>query len=126
MSDPHSFEKVLLIGSKFAEVFPLYRGVCFRLLYTMIYTLWLFFLSLFSSSKSPDASVDTTTSGSSADVLIDVFSGIAATPTEPTDLSPGAEDGYKRFITKNNGVLFENDVLQIGVKSEFKKNLGEH
>ena len=24
---------------------------------------------------------------------------------------------------KNNGVLFENDLLQIGVKSEYKKNL---
>lgn len=25
---------------------------------------------------------------------------------------------------KNNGVLFENDLLQIGVKSEFRQNLG--
>lgn len=29
-----------------------------------------------------------------------------------------------RFIFKNNGVLFENDLLQIGVKSEFRQNLG--
>ena len=29
-----------------------------------------------------------------------------------------------RFISKNNGVLFENDLLQIGVKSEFRQNLG--
>ena len=26
---------------------------------------------------------------------------------------------------KNNGVLFENEMLQIGVKSEYKKNLGQ-
>lgn len=30
----------------------------------------------------------------------------------------------KKFIFKNNGVLFENDLLQIGVKSEFRHNLG--
>lgn len=29
-----------------------------------------------------------------------------------------------RFLFKNNGVLFENDLLQIGVKSEFRHNLG--
>lgn len=29
-----------------------------------------------------------------------------------------------RFICKNNGVLFENDLLQIGVKTEFRANLG--
>ena len=29
-----------------------------------------------------------------------------------------------RFIAKSNGVLFENDLLQIGVKSEFRQNLG--
>ncbi|XP_055305731.1 AP-2 complex subunit alpha [Sitodiplosis mosellana] len=30
----------------------------------------------------------------------------------------------KKFVFKNNGVLFENDLLQIGVKSEFRQNLG--
>ena len=29
-----------------------------------------------------------------------------------------------RFACKNNGVLYENDLLQIGVKSEFRQNLG--
>lgn len=29
-----------------------------------------------------------------------------------------------RFIFKNNGVLFENDLIQIGVKSEYRQNLG--
>jgi len=27
-------------------------------------------------------------------------------------------------VSKNNGVLFENDLVQIGVKSEFRQNLG--
>ena len=31
---------------------------------------------------------------------------------------------FCRFVCKNNGVLFENDLIQIGVKSEFRQNLG--
>lgn len=31
---------------------------------------------------------------------------------------------FFRFVCKNNGVLFENDLIQIGVKSEFRQNLG--
>ena len=67
-------------------------------------------------------------------LLIDVFGGPSlpaaevATPPAPTaavGLSPGAEEGFMRFLLKNNGVLFENEMLQIGVKSEYKKNLGE-
>lgn len=27
-------------------------------------------------------------------------------------------------MCKNNGVLFENDLIQIGVKCEFRQNLG--
>ena len=64
-------------------------------------------------------------------LLIDVFGGPspppaaqAATPPAATGLSPGAEEGFMRFLLKNNGVLFENEMLQIGVKSEYKKNLG--
>ncbi|MFT7814814.1 AP-2 complex subunit alpha-1-like isoform X2 [Arapaima gigas] len=30
-----------------------------------------------------------------------------------------------RFVCKNNGVLFENQLLQIGIKSEYRQNLGE-
>ena len=52
-----------------------------------------------------------------------------APPTVPPTgdvISPGAEEGFNRFLTKSNGVLFENDMLQIGVKSDFKKNLGNY
>lgn len=31
---------------------------------------------------------------------------------------------HSRFVFKNNGVLFENDLIQIGVKSEYRQNLG--
>ena len=29
-----------------------------------------------------------------------------------------------RFLFKNSGVLLENDMVQIGIKSEYKKNFG--
>ncbi|XP_008589128.1 PREDICTED: AP-2 complex subunit alpha-1 isoform X2 [Galeopterus variegatus] len=73
-------------------------------------------------------------------LLVDVFSdGPAAQPSlgptpEEAFLSPGAEDIsppipeadelLNKFVCKNNGVLFENQLLQIGVKSEFRQNLG--
>nr|XP_006012572.1 PREDICTED: AP-2 complex subunit alpha-2 isoform X2 [Latimeria chalumnae] len=34
------------------------------------------------------------------------------------------KDDLLLFICKNNGVLFENQLLQIGLKSEFRQNLG--
>ncbi|KAM6153155.1 AP-2 complex subunit alpha-1 isoform 2-T2 [Erethizon dorsatum] len=73
-------------------------------------------------------------------LLVDVFSdGPAAQPSlgptpEEAFLSPGPEDIgppipeadelLNKFVCKNNGVLFENQLLQIGVKSEFRQNLG--
>ncbi|KAM5236587.1 AP-2 complex subunit alpha-1 isoform 3-T3 [Ctenodactylus gundi] len=54
-------------------------------------------------------------------LLVDVFSdGPAAQPS----LGPTPEEAFLRFVCKNNGVLFENQLLQIGVKSEFRQNLG--
>lgn len=35
-----------------------------------------------------------------------------------------AVNNAKKFLFKNNGVLFENEMIQIGVKSEFRQNLG--
>ncbi|KAM5296901.1 AP-2 complex subunit alpha-1 isoform 2-T2 [Glossophaga mutica] len=73
-------------------------------------------------------------------LLVDVSSDGPATqpilgPTpEEAFLSPGPEDVsppipeadelLNKFVCKNNGVLFENQLLQIGVKSEFRQNLG--
>ncbi|XP_054444705.1 AP-2 complex subunit alpha-1 isoform X2 [Pteronotus mesoamericanus] len=73
-------------------------------------------------------------------LLVDVSSDGPATqpslgPTpEEAFLSPGLEDIsppipeadelLNKFVCKNNGVLFENQLLQIGVKSEFRQNLG--
>ncbi|XP_069057024.1 AP-2 complex subunit alpha-1 isoform X2 [Pleurodeles waltl] len=58
---------------------------------------------------------------SAGSLLVDVFSD---TPSATVALTSGAEDNFLRFVCKNNGVLFENQLLQIGVKSEFRQNLG--
>ncbi|KAK0144013.1 AP-2 complex subunit alpha-2 [Merluccius polli] len=63
-----------------------------------------------------------------ASLLVDVFSDslpAAAAPT-PLDMSPATASGdnFSRFICKNNGVLYENQLLQIGLKSEYRQNLG--
>ena len=31
---------------------------------------------------------------------------------------------FSRFVCRNNGVLYESDLMQIGVKSEYRQNLG--
>ncbi|XP_073073470.1 AP-2 complex subunit alpha-2 isoform X1 [Manis javanica] len=60
-------------------------------------------------------------STSSGALLVDVFSD---SPSVVAPLAPGSEDNFARFVCKNNGVLFENQLLQIGLKSEFRQNLG--
>ncbi|KAJ3593103.1 hypothetical protein NHX12_005440 [Muraenolepis orangiensis] len=64
-----------------------------------------------------------------ASLLVDVFSdSLSAVAHAPLDMSPASgpmsDDNFSRFICKNNGVLFENQLLQIGLKSEYRQNLG--
>lgn len=51
--------------------------------------------------------------------LIDVLGDIYGSTNNNTAIY-----NTKKFLFKNNGVLFENEMLQIGVKSEFRQNLG--
>ncbi|XP_058035798.1 AP-2 complex subunit alpha-1 isoform X1 [Pantherophis guttatus] len=52
-------------------------------------------------------------------------SGAAASVSEDSALPIAeADELLHKFVCKNNGVLFENQLLQIGVKSEFRQNLG--
>ncbi|XP_054880468.1 AP-2 complex subunit alpha-2 isoform X4 [Poeciliopsis prolifica] len=83
-----------------------------------------------SNASTPSPSADllgirsaapvSTAPASAGSLLVDVFS--EAGPTA----SSGAvnDDGFLRFVCKNNGVLFENQLLQIGIKSEYRQNLG--
>ncbi|XP_062417660.1 AP-2 complex subunit alpha-2-like isoform X2 [Pungitius pungitius] len=59
------------------------------------------------------------TPSSGASLLVDVLLD-SSTPSS-TDVS---EDNFSRFVCKNNGVIFENQLLQIGLKSEYRQNLG--
>nr|KAG5699472.1 hypothetical protein BaRGS_016318 [Batillaria attramentaria] len=66
--------------------------------------------------------------GAASSFLLDVFGDAAPTPptTNGLDaggLTAGAEENLKKFICKHNGVLYENDLIQIGVKSEYRQNL---
>lgn len=58
---------------------------------------------------------------SAGNLLVDVFSD---SPSATASVAPGTDENFLRFVCKNNGVLFENQLLQIGVKSEFRQNLG--
>uniref|UniRef100_A0A671YC99 AP-2 complex subunit alpha n=1 Tax=Sparus aurata TaxID=8175 RepID=A0A671YC99_SPAAU len=49
----------------------------------------------------------------------------SAPPSEdPAPPLSEADDLLNKFVCKNNGVLFENQLLQIGIKSEYRQNLG--
>ncbi|XP_020348713.1 AP-2 complex subunit alpha-1 isoform X4 [Oncorhynchus kisutch] len=84
------------------------------------------------------------TTPSAGSLLVDVFSeaGPSATsagvnddgflssapPTvaseDPAPPLPESDELLNKFVCKNNGVLFENQLLQIGIKSEYRQNLG--
>lgn len=59
------------------------------------------------------------------DMFGDIYNSSQNTANNINNLAP-AQSTYnaKKFVCKNNGVLFENDLIQIGVKSEFRQNLG--
>ncbi|XP_047003184.1 AP-2 complex subunit alpha [Schistocerca americana] len=56
--------------------------------------------------------------------LLDVFGDMYPQNNATVNNVTQAESNAKKFVCKNNGVLFENDLIQIGVKSEFRQNLG--
>ncbi|XP_059207791.1 AP-2 complex subunit alpha-2-like isoform X1 [Centropristis striata] len=56
-----------------------------------------------------------------ASLLVDVLSESPAPAPASVEVS---EDNFSRFVCKNNGVLFENQLMQIGLKSEYRQNLG--
>nr|CAG4651585.1 EOG090X0109 [Triops cancriformis] len=76
-----------------------------------------------SNSNAPVASAPL------VDVLADVFSNSSVSPTSQNNSFSGLGntttiDNLKKFVCKNNGVLFENDLIQVGIKAEFRQNLG--
>ncbi|CAL8243262.1 unnamed protein product [Lota lota] len=83
--------------------------------------------SLYPSADLLDPTATPPSTGGS--LLVDVFSdSLHAGATAPLDLAPAnatvSNENFSRFICKNNGVLYENQLLQIGLKSEYRQNLG--
>ncbi|KAJ7390946.1 AP-2 complex subunit alpha-2 [Desmophyllum pertusum] len=63
--------------------------------------------------------------GGGGGLLVDVFEMPAAPIAgSAPSITPGAEENIKKFVFKNTGVLFETDILQVGIKSEFKDDKG--
>ncbi|XP_050932196.1 LOW QUALITY PROTEIN: AP-2 complex subunit alpha-2-like [Lates calcarifer] len=54
-----------------------------------------------------------------ASLLVDVFSDSSTLASVEV-----SDENFPRFVCKNNGVIFENQLLQIGLKSEYRQNLG--
>jgi len=68
-------------------------------------------------------------STSNTNVLLDIFAEPAVNGSSTPATGPGGvvvsnEEGLKKLVCKHNGVVFENDLLQIGIKCEYKQNLG--
>lgn len=72
--------------------------------------------------------------GGNASTLLDIFGdspqtnggGGGPTPgSRPGGVVVSNEEGLKKLVCKHNGVLFENDLLQIGVKCDYRQNLGQ-
>ncbi|CAB3400253.1 unnamed protein product [Caenorhabditis bovis] len=69
--------------------------------------------------------IDNTVS-SNTSTLTDVFGGnntssILAVPNDESEISNKSD--YLKFVSKNNGVLYEDDIIQLGCKLETKNNL---
>lgn len=58
------------------------------------------------------------------DVFQDPISGSQGPVSGTTAVVVSNEEALSKFVCKHNGILFENDLLQIGVKAEFRQNLG--
>ncbi|XP_037086570.1 LOW QUALITY PROTEIN: AP-2 complex subunit alpha-like [Pollicipes pollicipes] len=88
-------------------------------------------------APAPAAPAPQSNTGLLVDVLGEAYGGGPAAPpatngaagaSPVNDYGAGSvqdhQQSVKKFICKNNGVLFENDILQIGIKSEYRLNLG--
>ncbi|XP_022197986.1 AP-2 complex subunit alpha [Nilaparvata lugens] len=81
-----------------------------------------------NNSMSADLlGLSTPSAPSNTGVLVDVLGDIyGSSSPQPAANANAQQNNYnpKKFVCKNNGVLFENDLIQIGVKCEFRQNLG--
>lgn len=91
---------------------------------------------LLGLNTTPSAGQQTSTRNTtSSNLLVDVFDSFDNPPQEigsfnndnqtvPSGIVVSNEEGLRKLVCKNAGILFENDIIQIGVKAEYKGNLG--
>ncbi|CAL4072661.1 unnamed protein product [Meganyctiphanes norvegica] len=82
---------------------------------------------LLGLSTPPSNQNNAQTNSGVLDVLGDLYSGSSThngTSTPAASVTSSSTDNIKKFVCKNNGVLYENDIIQIGIKAEFRQNLG--
>uniref|UniRef100_A0A915JLZ3 Clathrin adaptor alpha/beta/gamma-adaptin appendage Ig-like subdomain domain-containing protein n=1 Tax=Romanomermis culicivorax TaxID=13658 RepID=A0A915JLZ3_ROMCU len=60
--------------------------------------------------------------GNNGELTMSISNGHVTTGG-PSDVIKGKEDDVKKFICKQNGVLYEDPILQVGVKMESRQNL---
>jgi len=80
------------------------------------------------SATSPVHSMPTNNNNN----LDSLFSNTFELPTSPTNQMPsfsftpitGVIDNHKQFLFQNSDIIYDNSVLQINLKAEFKQNLG--
>ncbi|MBN3324140.1 AP2A2 protein, partial [Atractosteus spatula] len=71
-----------------------------------------------------EAGPPTSTAGVSDDSFLSSAPSSAVSSEDPAPPLPESDELLNKFVCKNNGVLFENQLLQIGIKSEYRQNLG--
>ncbi|KAF7245378.1 AP-2 complex subunit alpha-2 [Varanus komodoensis] len=84
-------------------------------------------VDVFSDASAAPASLAPCSEDNFARYIInypDLASSEQVVSEEPADAVHDADELFHKFVCKNNGVLFENQLLQIGLKSEFRQNLG--
>lgn len=79
---------------------------------------------LLGLSTPPTSQPNAGNTGVLLDVLGDIYGGKTNNANSTNSTQGLNMYNPKKFVCKNNGVLFENDLIQIGVKSEFRQNLG--
>lgn len=101
-------------------------------------------LGFSSGVETAAAPAASTANKSNADLLVDIFGDIPSSDppavsatnglngssagfgisSEPEVLHSNAEC-LDKLLIKNNGILYENAIIQIGIKSEYKQNMGK-
>eukprot|EP00112_Aurelia_sp_Birch-Aquarium-sp1_P004862 Seg1549.13 transcript_id=Seg1549.13/GoldUCD/mRNA.D3Y31 product="AP-2 complex subunit alpha-2" protein_id=Seg1549.13/GoldUCD/D3Y31 len=83
--------------------------------------------ALLGKEKEEEATSNGFPAPAAATPLVDIFD----TPPEPAipiggdvTVTPGVDQTVRKFVCKNNGVLFENELIQIGIKSEYQNTKG--